>query len=275
MPKKWNTYHTRGIKKKYLYRFMDKEKLVDLLSSKSLYLTRMDRFKDNLEGIKTYDITELINHYQDYFHFPISDKNPDLTDFDFNYLKESARESLLQQREILKKVQNAHFVSCWFNSEKESHAMWSYYAGKGGFAIRFERKEFQKNIKQSLLLNAPDDEQFVIVGRIKYQDFKNVIFNEEESQVKYLAFRKDNSFEHEKEYRVVMLDTSSSEQEDHKRYQITSFNELDITIIVDPEIDDDSFVQFKTELEGLGGNISVVRSELEPFYQFKKRTERL
>lgn len=102
-----------------------------------------------------------------------------------------------------------------------------------------------------------------------------MIFSEEESQVKYLAFRKDNSFEHEKEYRVVMLDTSSSGQEDHKRYKITSFNELDITIIVDPEIDDDSFVQLKTELEGLGGNISVVRSELEPFYQFKKRTERL
>jgi hypothetical protein len=56
---KWNTYHTKEIKEKYVYRYLTIEKLVDFLETNSIYLSRLDKFEDNLENIEPYDINEL------------------------------------------------------------------------------------------------------------------------------------------------------------------------------------------------------------------------
>lgn len=56
---KWDTYHTKDINQKYIYRYITLEKLVDFLKTNCLYLTRLDKFEDNLENIDPYDINEL------------------------------------------------------------------------------------------------------------------------------------------------------------------------------------------------------------------------
>jgi hypothetical protein len=48
---KWETYHTKEINQKYVYRYLTLEKLVDFLETGELYLTRLDKFEDNLENI--------------------------------------------------------------------------------------------------------------------------------------------------------------------------------------------------------------------------------
>ena len=56
---KWETYHTKEIKEKYVYRYLTIEKLVDFLETNSIYLARLDKFEDNLESIEPYDINVL------------------------------------------------------------------------------------------------------------------------------------------------------------------------------------------------------------------------
>ena len=56
---KWDTYNTRTINEKYVYRYVTIEKLIDFLSTNSIYLSRLDTFEDNLENIEPYDINTL------------------------------------------------------------------------------------------------------------------------------------------------------------------------------------------------------------------------
>ena len=244
--KRWNTYHTKGIRKKYLFRYMDESKVISFLESQSIYMAAMTRFEDKLEGISTYDITEVINAYEACF----MDEEKDIKKDMLESWKELRQNRLGKLKEISKQlsvVQNCHFVSCWFNSDKESHGMWSYYAKENGFAVKIDRKELQNTFKNSLDINLSNEKQGVVVGRIKYQDFPNVILNESENQVLYKAFRKDDSFAHEKEYRFVLIDTSLEKKEDHFLFKLTDFDDLKITIKAHPKMCDKQFKNFKNK----------------------------
>jgi hypothetical protein len=56
---KFETYHTKKLAEKYVYRYLTIDKLIDFLDTNSLYLSRLDTFEDNLENIEPYDIIEL------------------------------------------------------------------------------------------------------------------------------------------------------------------------------------------------------------------------
>jgi len=273
--KKWNRYNTEGINKKYLFRYMDKRKVLSLLKTKSLYMPLMSRFDDKLEGISTYDITEVRTAYEICFIDKEEDISPTLVN-DWKKLKDVSRVKLLKIRETLNKTQGSHYVNCWFNSDRESDGMWKFYAKEDGFAVKINRKQLQYNIKASVSTNAVYDKQRVVVGRIKYQDFPKVIENESKNTVLYLAFRKDKSFSHEKEYRIVFIDTNEGgNKPDHILYKIKDFDNLEITIITHPAMLEIQFQKYKTLFESLGANITVIKSELEPFYQFFDRTKEI
>lgn len=269
--KPWDTYNTRGIRKKYLFRYTNKLKLIHFLTTKSLYLTKMGRFDDHLEGISTFDITELLVAYQTCYIEKESDVVPKLLREWQRHVKNS-KKTLARISRDLNFTQNRHFVSCWFNSERESHSMWSYYAEENGFSIKLDRKNFQLLIKQSVKENFIPNEQGVVVGRIKYQDFPRVVYHEEQNLMKYLAFRKDESFSHEREYRVVLIDrTNSAATSDHRLLKIKNFDRLKIEVIAHPKMSDRNFDRISEELQAHGSNIHFRKSELEPFYKFRER----
>ena len=167
-------------------------------------------------------------------------------------------------------------MSCWFNSDRESDGMWRFYGRDNGFAIRVGRKELQEKVKKSVNHNIDTFKQGIVAGRINYQDFPRVIEKEKESRVRYLAFRKDESFSHEKEYRVVMVNlTEEAISLGHRMYKILEFDELDIIIIVHPKMSDSGFEKYKKLFESYGENIKVIKSELEPFYKLPDRIKEL
>lgn len=270
----WNTYHTKGIKRKSLFRYMSKDKLLSLLISKSVYMPTMDRFDDKLEGISTYDITEIKVHYETCF----IDREEEIAPAMLKDWKEQKEISASHLKAISKKMiwnQKAHYVSCWFSSDRESDGMWRNYAKENGFAIKVNRKQFQKKVKQSIAINSLSESQSLVVGRVKYQDFPRVIEDEQANTVLYLAFRKDESFEHEKEYRLVIIDKSEEDKPNHFLYELENFEELDITIIAHPAMNRDVYIKAKAEFEALGNHIKVQKSELEPFYQLVDRVKEL
>lgn len=270
--KQWDTYHTKGIRKKYLFRYGPDWKVTSFLESQSLYMTKMSNFDDKLEGISTYDITELRLAYENCFIEKEKDIIPSMLE-EWQRLKARSRDNLIHIFDKVRKTQNAHFVSCWFNSDRESDGMWRFYAGDGGFAIKLERMELQQKVKASLTHNLGlNDHQTIIAGRIKYQDFPRVIEKEKQSQVKYLAFRKDLSFAHENEYRIVLVDVSEEAQgRANETYELVGFNDLQITLIAHPKTSNKRFEKYKSEFESYGENIKVVKSELEAFYQLPER----
>jgi hypothetical protein len=106
----WKTYNTTGIKKEFLYRYMSLDKLMSLLTTKSIYMPTMDRFDDKLEGISTYNITELQVHYETCF----IDREDEIAPTMLKDWKEQKEKSAYHLKAISKKMiwnQKAHYVS--------------------------------------------------------------------------------------------------------------------------------------------------------------------
>ena len=149
---KWETYHTKGIQQKYVYRYLTLEKLIDFLETGELYLTRLDKFEDNLENIIPYDINEL--KVRSGLTEKPQNANPNIPEHHWDKLISDSRLALIRLQEKLKTEQKYRFVSCWILSDVESFAMWDIY-GKAGFALRFERKYFQQLIGKNGQIDHP------------------------------------------------------------------------------------------------------------------------
>ena len=272
--KSWDTYHTKGIRKKYLFRYGASWKVESFLETQSLYLSKMSSFDDKLEGISTYNITELRMAYETCFIDEEHEINPKLID-EWRHLRDRSFDNMLRIKSEMDRTQNAHFVSCWFNSDRESDGMWRLYnSDSNGFALRISRKQLQESVKKSVEENLINHRQAVIAGRVVYQDFPKVIEKEKDSQVKYLAFRKDNSFSHEREYRIVLIDLNPEATDmNNQTFRLIDFHKLDITIIANPSMTDIEYKEKKEQYEAYGDNIRVIKSELEPFYQFAKKLD--
>ncbi|AAN57358.2 DUF2971 domain-containing protein [Shewanella oneidensis MR-1] len=160
-----------------LWRYMDFSKFVALISSKSLFLNRVDRFTDPYEG-----------------HF--SSLN--------NRIRNSIYEAQYAGSEIdPHKVANAisdfnsfsrqwTYVNCWHANKYESAAMWDLYA-KTEEAIAIETDY------NSLAVVLPSDAQ---LGLVEYIDFDTEWMPENNTTYPFVHKRK--SFEHEKEVRIIV-----------------------------------------------------------------------
>lgn len=269
---RWQTYNTKDIRDEYLFRYTKKSHVIDFLKSENLYMTQMNRFDDKLEGISTFDIQELMISYNNFFQDNFKDSG-NYSEMYKQQCKTDAKPRLQNVLERLNQGQAKHYVSCWFNAQRESDGMWRFYGREDGFAIRVNRLEFQRKIQDSVNSNL-SGAQRIIAGRVKYQDYLKGEQNIGGQTVLYLAFRKDTSFSHENEYRFVIVD-DSTKLPNHQYYKLNSFSDLEVTIICHPGMPHENFLKAKEEFQKHGINITVKKSELEPFYQLQKRTKKL
>ena len=110
----WQEYTTEDDEAK-IWRFMDFEKFVDLISCRSLYFARVDRLGDPFEGSLLPE--KLLK-----------------ADGDYSFLTAAQKE---QQRSLGQDHRMRTVVSCWDLNEHESAAMWRLYMPEGkGLAIR-------------------------------------------------------------------------------------------------------------------------------------------
>ncbi|MBM1107069.1 DUF2971 domain-containing protein [Aurantibacter crassamenti] len=267
---KWDTYHTKEIKEKYVYRYLTIEKLVDFLETNSIYLARLDKFEDNLENIEPYDINEL-KVRSETLSKP-DDANPEISDSQWD---EMIRNNILALRHLQKSLdqkQKHRFVSCWILNDVESFAMWDIY-GKSGFVLRFEQEYFQKLIKESIKLQKDQTAKIdlLIAGTVQYQNYDKMLFKEKESLLKFSAFRKHIAFKHETEYRIVgfmkeILDLSGL------KFILPELKDLKFDIIANPRLDSFQFAKYKSMISKYSENHPLKESELKRWLDFRNTT---
>jgi len=266
---KWNTYHTKGIKEKYVYRYITIEKLVDFLETHSIFLTRLDRFEDQLENIEPFDINELKVRSQT-LEKP-EDANPEISDVKWNEIIQTNKRVLKSLQQNLTLKQKHRFVSCWILNDVESFAMWDIY-GKAGFAIRFEQEYFQNLIRESIKIqNKPTNKiELLVAGAVQYQNYDEMLYKEEESLIKFSAFRKHLSFKHETEYRIVgfmkeILDVPGL------KFNLPEIKKLKFDIIANPRLDSFQFNQYKSMISKYSKNHPLKESRLKRWLDFRNK----
>lgn len=180
----------------YLWKFVSIEKFFSFVLNKKIYLTRLDKFEDALEGISLDYV--LFNKTKDLVKKTFSKHLPPFIGIEFN-----ASESDKFYEEF-QKFQQSYFASCWFISQDnvESAAMWNLYSAPNSFAIKINYNKFKSNFTQFRF--DPEIVTQILLGRVNYYNFQNPSeLIEKKKSIKSPVFLKDISYIHEKEFRIV------------------------------------------------------------------------
>lgn len=194
-------------------------KLISFITSKSLMLSRFDRFEDTNEGISK---NQLAKQYAAH-------------DSEYQYQIQQSKELQIDVR------QKRIFASCWFSGARESVAMWNLYASEGGVAVRIRVPELLDAFQSdNLLFENPDDIGSIYHGRVAYKnffDYSDIEGFKDETRV--IGFQKDLSFEHEKEYRFLVRHRYEDPSEDFLPYVkigLRNFSSLQFEILSHPRM---------------------------------------
>ena len=250
----WDTYHTKGIKSTYLFRFMKPKWLLKFIRTGNMSMARMDTFEDKLEGVSISNIDSI-----------------GLSKLLKSKSKESSLRDLKKLKSRLQNKQQSNYVCCWYLADRESIAMWNLYGGKDGLAIRIDRRNLQKRIKNQLKANQyPPNRNCMIAGKVVYQNYIGDPSKNTVRPIKYLSYRKDESFGHEREYRIVLSLNKPKPGKKHERYNFSlrSMLDLDIRIIASPKMSNSALVKIQNELIRIDPSLKLQKSELLPWYQF-------
>ena len=166
-----------------LWRYMSFEKFVSILATHSLFFTRADKFDDKFEGHIPRQIMSLYKSTISIYE-------------ERNFPEVPEGLSLKSAYDLRKHV----MCNCWYQGEQESMAMWDkYHMRNSGIAI----KTTMNNLKNSL-----PDKYDVFIGEIQYlEHHKKISLLSNVSipnLVHYPYFYKRNSYEHEREVRVLI-----------------------------------------------------------------------
>lgn len=213
---RWTYYQRSGQKeRKYLIRFLSKDKLFKFLESGSIWFPRADSFGDKLECITVRDVKE---GFLDY--------------------------SQVQRRK------RKHLISCWHMATNESVAMWDSYVSdpenRRIFALRFDLNELVDYVRNSQLTNEIQGlTKALIYGPVRY---KNMLRQNpsvrKEDKLRYAAFRKEYSFTYENEYRFV-VQLKNEFRMIGTRLHIGEPTYLNYEILVNPLLDEGEYEDAK------------------------------
>ena len=183
----------------YLWKYVDLHKFISLISSKSIYIARLDKFEDKREGITLKHLYfKKIKSVLD--NNPIFDGIREFATVDSmsNYMNTANKE--------LDQIQKSHYASCWVLTDKlyESAAMWNLYSRPNSIALKIKYHEFKKLVLAKGFENPAKDIE-ITCSPVKYINFQktNFIHNPGQKELENSVFMKDSSFEHEKEFRII------------------------------------------------------------------------
>lgn len=151
---------------------MNLAKLVSLIESRTLYLTRLDKMADPYEGSMTALTAAGIAAH----------------------LKQlGSVNGYAEMREIFQQGRASTFVSCWHANEHESEAMWRLYGGSsGGIAVQTTYSRLTESI---------EDQHGVYIGLVRYIDYATGMFPDANAFTPIM--HKRASFAHEREVRLA------------------------------------------------------------------------
>lgn len=203
----------------YLWRYMDMHKLISFITSKSLMLSRFDRFEDTNEGISK---NQLAKQYTEH-------------DSEYQHQIQQSKELQIDVR------QKRIFASCWFSGARESVAMWNLYASERGVAVRIRVGDLLGAFNSdNLIFDTPDDIGAIYHGRVAYKNFFDYGDIERfKDETRVIGFQKDLSFEHEKEYRFLVRQRYGDQSDDFLPFVqigLDNFSALPFEILSHPRM---------------------------------------
>lgn len=175
-----------------LWRYMDLSKFLDILINKKLVFPRYDMFEDPFEGFSPHFV-ELARQ-----------KLIELGEFDDNVI-----DIVVDVFSSAIMISNYYaYVSCWHINEYESAGMWKLYCnGSESLVI----KTTAERLKNSLV---KDKNYKLITSKVNY-DYKlsnsNIADLTSVDPFNSLLTKRE-SFEHEKEYRLLLIDQKEKEK---------------------------------------------------------------
>ena len=182
-----------------VWRYMNLAKFVAILEKNSLFFCRGDKLDDPFEG----HVGEFNRNIRRIAYGEI----PNLM-------------ALHEEADITHRRQCA--VNCWHINEQESAAMWKLYASDhDGVAIKTVFSDFAASITDS------DD---VYAGTVNYVDYDVAFIPEDNAFRRFL--HKRNSFEHEQEFRAIILDVELHQKDRPGKYCEVDLNRLVGEVVV-------------------------------------------
>lgn len=195
-----------------LWRYLDFTKFVSMLSSSSLYLTRVDKFDDPFEG-----------------SLPLKDymKREHCVEQIFDECDSfETIEQLKQQHREDGKADKCHvYANCWHMNTHESFAMWNLYLKSNeGISIQSTFSKLQKSVTS---------DKFVYGGIVKYIDYNNDSLGCHDLFTKHL--HKRLGFKHEQEFRIMSPRTECDDKSQKNGINVqVDLNKLIENIYISP-----------------------------------------
>ena len=226
---KWELFHAKDLKEKYLYRFLSNENLERFLQTGCMWMARADTFGDKMECVSLKDL-----------------------------LAERPPISAIEERK------RRHLISCWHLATNESLAMWDTYVSDSKkrrvLAVRFETDVLIDKIESQLQVNNLPKEAFkLIAGTVQY---KNLLRSSKDlsnsERVRYVAFRKEYVFKYENEFRFVAQGQSEFSDFGFNFY-LGKTKDLPFSILVNPLLEKEEYL--KTRSKVLAGEFTNRFSE--------------
>lgn len=244
---------------KYLWRFIDLYKFINLLKSKEIYFSSLNDFDDLFEftsesfRLKLKSILRITEIQPELRNPKIGNDVFLQKERDFLYLLEK-----------LKIYRMDRFVNCFYASNYESLAMWQLYSGIQGVAIRFKSDSLLDYIKNFYSQNLGEKYQL----SANYVEYKNIINKEyydedgniEMPNITFSPFKKDEIYSYEKEYRILLFRYNSIDE--RPTVKIDSWDNLDFDVYVHSELDNWKIKIIEDLLKEYGIDKRVVKSEI-------------
>lgn len=165
-----------------LWRYMDIPKYLQMLSSHSIWFSRADLLGDPFEGSTTQITKDAVGAlYNSFIPTDFADRSMDL----------------FSKSLLMSKLRT--YVNSWHCSEIESAAMWNLYRKEYGISIISSVERMKESFTW-------EDEIFP--SRINYVDYETTFMPQ--GNVFWPFVHKRQSFEHEKEVRLISLSIEAS-----------------------------------------------------------------
>lgn len=166
-----------------IWRYMDFIKFLSLIESRSLFLTKVNKMSDLLEG--KYPMNTRRSWERAHMHLP-----------------QFWRDVIIEnQTENYKTLKETTYISCWRADDKSSYHMWDAYTKRiDGIAIKSTTKRLHTSLfKYRAEIGLP-----VHVAKVAYVDFKKDASAND--LLIYQFINKAKDYKHEKEFRAILME---------------------------------------------------------------------
>lgn len=211
------------------------------LLKKNLFFTRLDKFDDPLEGLpeNTLEHIMAIEFLKEAkFNMP-DQQNEELQIRVATYEKNNKEEK--------NSIQTTMFANCWFISKKESIAMWNLYSNPDSVAIRYKPEELLEIVLPIAKSYTHNDFKILLYGMVEYDDVWPINLTKgSDKNIRYAPYRKDDSYEHEKEFRfTVAVPKKAANKYDSFKLPLGDIENDTFKIFAHPKMDEWKFNNLK------------------------------